>query len=161
MSTASHVHGLSQQGKGQRRCSQANEYRRHQLSADDEQPLSYLYIEVEKTEFRTIVIYLTKLDPAMAYSVNDVTSLSQARAKLSELSEVAEQGKAGAEKIITKNGESYVARIDAQQLDHFHRLERAHIHLQLLDEASKGLDDIAAGRVVDAATALRAIKTSG
>ena len=100
----------------------------------------------------------------MAFSVNDVIPLSQARANLSEL---ADQVKAGAEKIITKNGESYVALIDAQRLDHYHRLERAHIHLQLLDEASKGLDDIAAGRVTDATTALqaikrrRAVKTSG
>lgn len=91
----------------------------------------------------------------MAFSVNDVIPLSQARANLSEL---ADQVKAGAEKIITKNGESYVALIDAQRLDHYHRLERAQIHLQLLDEASKGLDDVAAGRVMDATTALQAIK---
>ena len=100
-------------------------------------------------------VHLTQLEPAMAFSVNDVIPLSQARANLSEL---ADQVKAGAEKIITKNGESYVALIDAQRLDHYHRLERAHIHLQLLDEASKGLDDISAGRVADATTALQAIK---
>jgi len=91
----------------------------------------------------------------MAFSVNDVIPLSQARANLSEL---ADQVKAGAEKIITKNGESYVALIDAHRLDHYHRLERAHIHLLLLDEASKGLDDVAAGRVADTTTALQAIK---
>lgn len=91
----------------------------------------------------------------MAFSVNDVIPLSQARANLSEL---ADQVKAGAEKIITKNGESYVALIDALRLDHYHRLERAYIHLQLLDEAGKGLDDIAAGRIADATTALHAIK---
>ncbi len=91
----------------------------------------------------------------MAFSVNDVIPLSQARANLSEL---ADQVKAGAEKIITKNGESYVALIDAQRLDHYHCLERAHIHLQLLDEAGKGLDDVAAGRVTDAMPALQAIK---
>src|SRR5574343_674813 len=90
----------------------------------------------------------------MAFSVNDVIPLSQARANLSEL---ADQVKAGAEKIITKNGESYVVLIDAQRLDHYHRLERAYIPLQLLDEAGKGLDDIAAGRIADATTALYAI----
>ena len=42
----------------------------------------------------------------MAFSVSDVISLTQARASLSEL---ADQVKAGAEKILTKNGESYVA----------------------------------------------------
>jgi hypothetical protein len=57
--------------------------------------------------------------------------------------------RSGAEKIITKNGESYVALIDAQRLDHYHRLERERIHLLLIDEAGKGLADVAAGRVKD------------
>ena len=65
---------------------------------------------------------------------------------------------AGAEKIITKNGESYVALIDADRLDYYHRLERERIHLLLIDEASKGLDDVAAGRVQDARAALTSIK---
>ena len=47
----------------------------------------------------------------MAFSASDVIPLSQARANFSEL---ADQVKAGAEKIITKNGENYVAIIDAQ-----------------------------------------------
>ena len=91
----------------------------------------------------------------MAFSVSDVISLSQARANLSEL---AEQAKAGAEKIVTKNGESYVAIIDAQRLDYYHRLERERIHLLLIDEAGRGLDDIAAGRIKDARSALLALK---
>lgn len=91
----------------------------------------------------------------MPFSVNDVISLSQARATLSEL---AEQVKAGAEKIVTKNGESYIAIIDAERLDYYHRLEREHIHLLLIDEAGKGLDDVAAGRVQDARTSLQAMK---
>ena len=91
----------------------------------------------------------------MAFSVSDVISLSQARANLSEL---AEQAKAGAEKIVTKNGESYVAIIDAQRLDYYHQLERERIHLLLIDEASRGLDDIAAGRVKDARSALQSFK---
>ncbi|MEO7940476.1 MAG: type II toxin-antitoxin system prevent-host-death family antitoxin, partial [Burkholderiaceae bacterium] len=45
----------------------------------------------------------------MAFTARDVVPLTQARATLSEL---VEQVKAGAEKIITKNGESYVAIID-------------------------------------------------
>lgn len=91
----------------------------------------------------------------MTISAADVISLSQARANLSEL---ADQVKAGAEKIITKNGESYVAIIDAQRLDHYHRLERERIHLMLIDDASRGLADVAAGKVKDARSALNAIK---
>jgi prevent-host-death family protein len=45
----------------------------------------------------------------MGISASDVVPSSQARANLSEL---AEQVKAGAEKVITKNGESYIASID-------------------------------------------------
>ncbi len=91
----------------------------------------------------------------MGISSNDVVPFSQARANLSEL---AEQVKAGAEKIITKNGESYVALIDARRLDHYHQLERARIHLLLIDEVEKGLSDMEAGRVTDAKAALRKIK---
>ncbi|TAJ79795.1 MAG: type II toxin-antitoxin system Phd/YefM family antitoxin [Gallionellaceae bacterium] len=91
----------------------------------------------------------------MGISVHDVVAFSQARANLSDL---AEQVKAGAEKIITKNGESYVALIDADRLDYYHRLERERIHLLLIDEASKGLDDVAAGRVKDARQVIRRLK---
>jgi prevent-host-death family protein len=87
----------------------------------------------------------------MAFSTRDVVPLSQARAHLSEL---ADQVKAGAEKIVTKNGESYVALIDAKRLDYYHQLEREHIHLLLLDDARRGLEDIAAGRTEDADAAL-------
>jgi hypothetical protein len=54
---------------------------------------------------------------------------------------------------ITRNGESYVAVIDARRLDHYHRLEREHIHLSLLDEAAKGWDDVEAGRTLTLAQA--------
>jgi len=93
----------------------------------------------------------------MAISASDVIPLSQARANLSEL---ADQVKAGAEKIITKNGESYVALIDAQRLDYYHQLERERIHLLLMDDASKGLADVAAGTFKDAHSTLNAIKRS-
>jgi prevent-host-death family protein len=91
----------------------------------------------------------------MAFSVSDVIPLSQARATLSEL---VEQVKAGAEKIVTKNGESYVAIIDAHRLEYYHQLERERIHLLLIDEASKGLDDVAAGRVKDARSVIQSLK---
>ena len=87
----------------------------------------------------------------MGIAAKDIVPLSLARATLSEL---ADQVKAGAEKIITKNGESYVALIDAERLDFYHQLEREHIHLALLDQAALGLEDIKAGRVKDAQAAL-------
>jgi prevent-host-death family protein len=91
----------------------------------------------------------------MAFTASDVVPLTQARATLSDL---VEQVKAGAEKIITKNGESYVAIIDSRRLDYYHQLERERIHLLLIDDAGKGLDDIAAGKVKDARTTLVALK---
>ncbi len=91
----------------------------------------------------------------MGISASDVISLSHARANFSEL---AEEVKAGSEKIITKNGESYIALIDANRLDYYHQLERERIHLLLIDEASKGIDDVAAGKVKDARSAIQAIK---
>lgn len=60
-------------------------------------------------------------------------------------------------KIVTKNGESHVALIDAERLDHYHRLER--IHLILLDEVSKGLADVESGRVSDARSAIRKLRS--
>ena len=91
----------------------------------------------------------------MGITTKDVIPFTQARANLSDL---AEEVKAGAEKIITRNGESYVALIDTERLDYYHRLEREHIHLILLDEAEKGLADVAAGRTRDARQTLRKLK---
>lgn len=64
----------------------------------------------------------------------------------------------GAEKIITKNGESYVALIDAKRLEYYHRLERERIHLLLVDEIGKGLDDVAAGRMKDVRQTIKRLK---
>lgn len=91
----------------------------------------------------------------MGITAADIVPLSLARATLSEL---ADQVKAGAEKIITKNGESYVALIDAARLDYYHQLERERIHLLLIDEVSRGLDDVAAGRTKDARATIAALK---
>ncbi|HEY1131379.1 MAG TPA: type II toxin-antitoxin system Phd/YefM family antitoxin [Roseateles sp.] len=87
----------------------------------------------------------------MGFSASDVVPFTQARANLSEL---ADQAKGGAEKIITKNGESYVALIDAARLDYYHQLERERIHLLLIDDAQRGLADIEAGRTVGADAAI-------
>ena len=91
----------------------------------------------------------------MGFSTGDVVPFTQARANLSEL---ADQAKAGAEKIITKNGESYVALIDAERLDYYHRLERERIHLLLIADAKRGLADIAAGRTFEADAAISRIQ---
>jgi prevent-host-death family protein len=91
----------------------------------------------------------------MGFSVNDVVPLTQARANLSDL---ADQAKAGAEKIITKNGESYVALIDANRLDYYHKLEKERIHLLLIDDVKQGLDDIRHERTEDARAALKSLK---
>ncbi len=82
---------------------------------------------------------MTKEKP-MTVTSKDIVSLSHARAKLTELCE--EVRKNHGEKIITRNGESCAALIDADLLDHYHRLEREHIHLSLLDEAINGMTDL-------------------
>ena len=91
----------------------------------------------------------------MAITTTDIVSLTTARSHLSEL---ADQVKAGAEKVITKNGESYVALIDAARLDYYHRLERERIHLVLIADARRGLEDIVAGRTEEAGVALKALR---
>jgi antitoxin (DNA-binding transcriptional repressor) of toxin-antitoxin stability system len=90
-------------------------------------------------------------EPLMVFSASDVLPFTQAHAQLSEL---ADQAKAGAEKIITQNDESHVALIAADRLDCYHRLARERIHLLLIDDAKRGLADIAAGRTLAANAAL-------
>lgn len=82
----------------------------------------------------------------MAVSSKDIIPLTRARAQLTELCE--EVRTKGREKIITKNGESCAALIDAERLDHYHRLEREHIHLNLLQEALRGIDDLEWGKTL-------------
>lgn len=83
----------------------------------------------------------------MAIKSEDIVPLNQVRARFTEL---AEEVRAGAEKVITRNGESYVALVDARRLDHYHRLEREHIHLSLLQQALNGIEDVRDGRVATA-----------
>lgn len=80
----------------------------------------------------------------MLYS-DDIVPINQVRARFTEL---AEEVRTGHEKIVTRNGESYVAIVDARRLDYYHRLEREHIHLALLDEAMRGLEDMKQGRTM-------------
>lgn len=80
----------------------------------------------------------------MYLSSEDIIPLSRVRSSFTELAEATRNGR---EKIITKNGESYVALVDPRRLDYYHRLEREHIHLQLLQEVETGLGDIESGNV--------------
>ena len=84
----------------------------------------------------------------MPLTSEDIVPLNRVRARLTDL---AEEVRAGHEKIITRNGRSYVALIDARRLGYYHRLEREHVHLILLEEAARGLDDVSAGRLMSVA----------
>ena len=39
-------------------------------------------------------------------------------------------------------------KLDAERLDYYHRLEREHIHLTLLQEAVRGVEDVNAGKIL-------------
>lgn len=101
---------------------------------------------------RNLTVFCTELYPTeiggtlVAISSKDIISLTHARTKLTELCE--EVHTKGREKIITKNGESCAALIDANRLDHYHRLEREHIHLTLLEEALRGIEELAEGKTL-------------
>ena len=75
---------------------------------------------------------------------NDIVPISRARARLTELAD--DVSKTGQEKVFTKNGESYVALITAEQLDDFHRFKEAE-HLSMLKALVEAAQDIEAGRV--------------
>ena len=81
----------------------------------------------------------------MGLRTSDVVPISEARARLTEL---ADEVVRGAEKILTKNGASFVAIVDARKLDYYHALEEEHAGLVLLDEAEVGLRQVIAGQRV-------------
>lgn len=84
----------------------------------------------------------------MSLRTCDVVPISEARARLTELADEVVGG--GAEKVLTKNGSSFVAIVDARKLDYYHALEEEHANLILLDEAEIGLKQILAGQRVSA-----------
>ena len=67
----------------------------------------------------------------MTLQTSDIVPISEARARLTELAEDV-VGK-GSEKVLTKNGASYVALVDARRLDYYHALEAEHVNLVLAD----------------------------
>jgi prevent-host-death family protein len=82
----------------------------------------------------------------MAFRTSDIVPISEARARLTELAEDVVSN--GAEKVLTKNGASYVALVDARQLDRYHALEAEHAHLVMANAAIAGLEDALAGRLL-------------
>ena len=79
-------------------------------------------------------------------SSGPVVPITEARARLTELAE--EVVGNGAEKVLTKDGASYVALVDARRLDYHHALEAEHAHLVLADDATTGLRQALAGQFV-------------
>lgn len=86
---------------------------------------------------------------------SDVVPISEARARLTELAEEVVDG--GAEKVLTKNGSSYVALVDARKLDYYHALEAEHAALVLLDEVEVGLRQVLAGQHISASELARVL----
>jgi hypothetical protein len=82
----------------------------------------------------------------MNLRASDVVPISEARARLTELAE--DVVGSGAEKVLTKNGASYVALVDARRLDYYHALEAEHANLVLADDAVTGLKQALAGEFV-------------
>ena len=80
----------------------------------------------------------------MTLRTSDVVSIDVARTRLTELAD--EVVGAGAEKVLTKNGASFVAIVDARKLDYYHTLEEEHASLILLDEAETGLRQLLTGQ---------------
>jgi PHD/YefM family antitoxin component YafN of YafNO toxin-antitoxin module len=80
----------------------------------------------------------------MALRASDIVPISEARARLTELAE--DVVGTGAEKVLTKNGASYVALVDARRLDYYHALEAEHAHLVLAEDAITGLKEALAGQ---------------
>lgn len=91
----------------------------------------------------------------MAIQTSDIVSLSDARTRFSEL---AEEVRKGAEKVITRNGRGYVALIDAAKLDYYHRLESQLEFRDTLLNIERGLDDVDAGRTFDAKDYFKKLK---
>lgn len=94
----------------------------------------------------------------MGVRAADVVPISEARARLTELAE--DVVGHGSEKVLTKNGASYVALVDARKLDYYHALEAEHAGLVLVQAAVEGLEDLAAGRLLDDSELDQALSTT-
>jgi prevent-host-death family protein len=111
---------------------------------------------LQHAQARPATLYVNKYvkGSAMSYSAQDVVPISEARARLTELSDEVVNG---AEKLLTKNGSAYVAIVDARKLDYYHALEQEHASLVLLTEAEIGLRDVLSGKRVSNADLMKAL----
>jgi len=82
----------------------------------------------------------------MPLRASDIVPISEARTRLTELAE--DVVRSGAEKVLTRNGASYVALVDARRLDYYHALESEHASLVLAEDAITGLRQALAGQFV-------------
>jgi prevent-host-death family protein len=80
----------------------------------------------------------------MALATEDIIPITRARAQLTELAE--DVAKNGRDKILTRNGESYVAIISAAEYDHMCLLKERE-ELATLHDVVAGLNDFHDGRV--------------
>ena len=85
----------------------------------------------------------------------DIVPVSAARSRFAEL---VDEAHAGDDKIITKNGEAYVALIDIAKLDYYRQAVRERGQLLQLGDIERGLDDLDAGRVMTEAEFSKSIK---
>ena len=85
----------------------------------------------------------------------DIVPLSAARSRFSEL---VDEAHAGDDKIITKNGEAYVAVIDIAKLDSYRQAVRERGQLLQLQDIERSLDDLDAGRVLTEAQFEKSLK---
>jgi prevent-host-death family protein len=85
------------------------------------------------------------MEACMVGRSEDLVSIADAQLRLSEL---ADEVAAGAEKVLSKNGQPYVALIDARKLEYLHALEAEHRGIRLLGDAARGLKDATVGRVL-------------
>ena len=90
----------------------------------------------------------------MSFNALDIVPISEARARLTELSD---EVVGGAEKLLTKNGSAYVALVDAKKLDYYHALEEEHASLILMTEAEIGLREVLAGKRVSNTDLMQAL----
>lgn len=91
----------------------------------------------------------------MFLRATEVAPISEANDRLTELIE--DVVRHGTERVLTKNGTSYIAPVATRKLDCFQALEAEHAGLILAQGAVDGLEDITAGRVVDEAALDRAL----
>ena len=77
---------------------------------------------------------------------SDIVPISEARARLTGLAE--DVVGRGAEKVVTKNGASFHALVDARRLEYCHALEAEHVNLVLAQDAIQGLKEALDGQFV-------------